>query len=309
MTASGSFKPQTHHDDPASRPPPVWRIFVGGCMGSVIGCSLCHPFDVVKIRLQCQGEGLRRAAGQSNLGIIGISRHILKQEGFSGFSYGISSQILRATSYYAIKIALYDVIKQQVFDERSKPISLPKKIAAGLSSGGIAAAVTNPCDLIMVRMLTDRTKPEGMRQNYGNAFGVLLKLSRAEWTVGFIPNVSRATVTTASQLVSYDQLKYLALMYTPMKDNVPLHILASFMAGVITGVASNPMDVIKTRLMQKDAKYAGLLDCIASTARNEGLAGFYKGCATTIARQCTYTMGTFVVMEQIKRVFQALDYW
>lgn len=146
-----------------------------------------------------------------------------------------------------------------------------------------------------------------MRQNYGNAFGVLFRLRRAEWTVGFIPNVSRATVTTASQLVSYDQLKYLALKYTSMTDTMPMHVLASFMAGVITGVASNPMDVIKTRLMNKDTSYTGLLDCIASTARNEGLAGFYKGCATTIARQCTYTMGTFVVMEQITGLFQTLD--
>lgn len=118
------------HDAPASRPPPVWRVFVGGCMGSVIGCSMCHPFDVVKIRLQCQGEGLRQAAGRGNLGIIGTSRHILKHEGLLGFSYGISSQILRATSYYAIKIALYDVIKQEVFNELpGKPISLHKKIA------------------------------------------------------------------------------------------------------------------------------------------------------------------------------------
>lgn len=78
-------------------------------------------------------------------------------------------------------------------------------------------------------------------------------------------------------------------------------------AGVVTGLLSNPMDVMKTRMMNTHVKYTGILDCFISTARNEGLQGFYKGCATTIARQCAYTVGTFVAMEQIKKAFATMD--
>ena len=104
---------------------------MGGCAGSVIGCGLCHPFDVIKIRLQVQGEGMQGLGKQHELGMLSMFKHIVRTEGIvSGFSYGISSQILRAASYYAIKIGLYDVIKQQVFGERpGKSISLERKIA------------------------------------------------------------------------------------------------------------------------------------------------------------------------------------
>ncbi len=54
----------------------------------------------------------------------------------------------------------------------------------------------------MVRMLADRARPATERINYPNAFRMLLNLPRKEYMVGFVPNVSRATIVTASQLVS-----------------------------------------------------------------------------------------------------------
>jgi hypothetical protein len=292
-------------------PPPVWKTFVGACGGSIIGCGLCHPFDVVKIRLQVQGEGMAGGAarGGAALGMGGMVKHIVRNEGLvGGFAYGLSSQVLRASTYYTMKIGMYDVIKKEVFGEKpGYNLPIEQKIASGLSAGGIAAALSNPCDLIMVRMLTDRTKPLEVRKNYGNAFGMLMKLHTSEWMVGFIPNVGRATIVTASQLVSYDQLKQFFLKHTPLTDAPPLHVTASFLAGVITGVTSNPVDVIKTRMMTDGGAYQGVVDCVVKTARNEGFHGFYKGCATTIARQCTYTIGAFVVMEQIKKLLNMFD--
>ena len=208
---------------------------------------------------------------------------------------------------------MYDVIKRGVFDEQPGiPLPLYQKMAAGLSAGAVGAALSNPCDLIMVRMLADRHLPADQRRAYRHALEALVRIPRDEglatYMNGFVPNIARATVVTASQLVTYDQIKQSFLKFTPMEDTVPTHILSSFVAGVVTGLTSNPMDVIKTRMMNAfEGQYQGLGDCILQTARNEGLGGFYKGCSTTIGRQCTYTLCTFVIMEQVKRAFKLIN--
>lgn len=57
-------------------------------------------------------------------------------------------------------------------------------------------------------------------------------------------------IVTAGQLASYDQAKEAFVHYAQMReDDVGTHISASLTAGVVASVASNPVDLIKTRLM------------------------------------------------------------
>jgi hypothetical protein len=61
--------------------------------------------------------------------------------------------------------------------------------------------------------------------------------------------VNRAMIVTASQLASYDQAKEMILEKGLMSDEIGTHVAASFLAGFVASVASNPIDVIKTRVM------------------------------------------------------------
>jgi hypothetical protein len=56
-------------------------------------------------------------------------------------------------------------------------------------------------------------------------------------------------IVTASQLASYDQAKEMILEKGLMSDEIGTHVAASFLAGFVASVASNPIDVIKTRVM------------------------------------------------------------
>ena len=53
-------------------------------------------------------------------------------------------------------------------------------------------------------------------------------------------------------------------------------MIAGALAGSITGVATTPLDVIKTRLMTQGSKrtYSGVLDCATKIAQQEGAATF-----------------------------------
>ena len=107
--------------------PPLWQSFAGGGIGSVLGCTACHPFDVIKIRLQMQGAGAKGVKAATNYQMFW---EIVRTDGFvNGMVYGVSSQILRACTYYTIKIGMYDVIKRGVFDEQPGiPLPLYQKM-------------------------------------------------------------------------------------------------------------------------------------------------------------------------------------
>ncbi|KAL0350156.1 UNVERIFIED_CONTAM: Mitochondrial uncoupling protein 5 [Sesamum radiatum] len=76
-----------------------------------------------------------------------------------------------------------------------------------------------------------------------------------------------------------------------MKDGLGTHVTASFAAGFVAAVASNPVDVIKTRVMNMKveagmvAPYSGAVDCAMKTIKAEGPMALYKGFIPTISRQ------------------------
>lgn len=66
-------------------------------------------------------------------------------------------------------------------------------------------------------------------------------------------------------------------------DGVAAHIASSLTAAVAASVASNPFDVLKTRLMNMkpdpvtgEVPYKGALDCAVKTVTAEGPLALYK---------------------------------
>jgi hypothetical protein len=72
----------------------------------------------------------------------------------------------------------------------------------------------------------------------------------AGFWVGAIPNIVRNSVINATELASYDQYKQMA-MAVGMGDSLPTHIICSFGAGFNAVCVGSPVDVLKTRLMNK----------------------------------------------------------
>jgi solute carrier family 25 protein 33/36 len=68
------------------------------------------------------------------------------------------------------------------------------------------------------------------------------------------------------------------------QESTYVHMLAAASAGIITGTATNPIWVVKTRLQldkQNAAggkrQYANAWDCVVKTIRHEGIKGLYRG--------------------------------
>lgn len=93
------------------------------------------------------------------------------------------------------------------------------------------------------------------------------------------------------------------------RENSWVHLTAAAIAGIVTGTATNPIWVVKTRLqlVQGDKKVlGGSLNCIKKIMREEGIRGFYKGLS---ASYLGVTEGTiqWVLYERLKKLSAAVD--
>ena len=210
-------------------------------------------------------------------------------------------------------MGLYDMLKTKWAQENGN-MPLAHKILAGLIAGGIGAAVGNPADVAMVRMQADGRLPSAQRRNYKGVVDAISQMSKQEGVAslwrGSALTVNRAMIVTASQLASYDQFKEMLLEKNVMNDGLGTHVTASFAAGFVAAVASNPVDVIKTRVMNMKVEagsvppYNGALDCALKTIKAEGPMALYKGFIPTISRQGPFTVVLFVTLEQVRKVFK-----
>ncbi|KAG2705004.1 hypothetical protein I3760_05G032500 [Carya illinoinensis] len=320
--------------------------FVEGGIASIVAGASTHPLDLIKVRMQLQGEprvpspafqsairptvalnstigcnntslsGTLHVAQPPRVGPISIAARIIQTEGLAAVFSGVSATILRQTLYSTSRMGLYDILKRKWSDSNSGSGNLPlmRKIAAGLIAGGVGAAVGNPADVAMVRMQADGRLPIDQRRNYKSVVDAISQMSKQEgipslWR-GSALTVNRAMVVTASQLASYDQVKEMILERGVMGDGIGTHVTASFAAGFVAAVASNPIDVIKTRVMNMKVEpgaeppYSGALDCATKTVRAEGIMAFYKGFIPTISRQGPFTVVLFVTLEQVRKLFK-----
>uniref|UniRef100_A0A2P2KCZ4 Mitochondrial uncoupling protein 5-like n=1 Tax=Rhizophora mucronata TaxID=61149 RepID=A0A2P2KCZ4_RHIMU len=312
--------------------------FVEGGIASVVaGCST-HPLDLIKVRMQLQGESLPNPQQIHNLrpafalnsgaavvhpssihvapgvGPISVGMRIVQAEGVAALFSGVSATVLRQTLYSTTRMGLYDVLKQKWANPETGNMPLARKIAAGLIAGGIGAAVGNPADVAMVRMQADGRLPAAQRRNYKGVVDAITRMSKQEgiaslWR-GSSLTVNRAMIVTASQLASYDQIKEAILENGMMRDGLGTHVTASFAAGFVAAVASNPVDVIKTRVMNMKVEagrappYSGAIDCALKTVKAEGVMSLYKGFIPTISRQGPFTVVLFVTLEQVRKLFK-----
>lgn len=314
--------------------------FVEGGIASIVAGCATHPLDLIKVRMQLQGEShapnpsvqsIRPAlAFQTNsatvnvppqpprVGPITAGVRIVQQEGIAALYSGVSATVLRQTLYSTTRMGLYDILKQKWTDPETQNMSLPRKITAGLIAGGIGAAVGNPADVAMVRMQADGRLPTSERRNYKSVVDAITRMAKQEGVTslwrGSSLTVNRAMLVTASQLASYDQIKEAILGKGIMRDGLGTHVTASFAAGFVASVVTNPVDVIKTRVMNMKVQagaappYSGAIDCAVKTVKAEGPMALYKGFIPTISRQGPFTVVLFVTLEQVRKVFKGMDF-
>ncbi|GAA5910958.1 hypothetical protein JCM5296_005674 [Sporobolomyces johnsonii] len=181
-----------------------WELAAGGLAG---GCQVVftNPLEIVKIRLQMQGENAK-AVGAVRQGAL----HIVKQLGLLGLYKGATACLARDVPFSAIYFPAYAHLKKDVYHEGrdGKVLSYGEALAAAAIAGMPAAYLTTPADVIKTRLQTEARKGESTYKGVVDAFRKILSEEgpRALFKGG-PARVLRSSPQFGVTLVAYENLK------------------------------------------------------------------------------------------------------
>ena len=138
------------------------RIFLYGGLSCQFAVLFTNPIDVVKTRMQLSGElsgssGQSAAAGARRPGLVAVAQSLAANEGPRAFYRGFTASILREALYSSTRMGLYEPLKELLAPGVSPSnTSLSVRIIAGGLAGALGALVSNPTDLVRVRMQVSR---------------------------------------------------------------------------------------------------------------------------------------------------------
>ncbi|KAG8715331.1 hypothetical protein FRC11_004633 [Ceratobasidium sp. 423] len=295
--------------------------FVGAGLSNMFSSAITNPIDVIKVRQQLQTD---RSTSRS---FFNIARGMIGSEGVLSLTNGVSAGVLREGIYATIRLGTYEAHKDLLYDLSNGALTregIPLKALSGLMSGAIGATIANPTDLIksntpstpmqmcidhnLVRMQAYHNPPvpeyssilSSLRCVYNEGGGTLSGGLRSLWR-GTTATVTRGAVITVAQIGSYDHFKQVIKSRKLMDEGMPLHLTSSLFAGLVCSIASNPVDVIKVRLMNDHERmYRGVSDCIIKTFRKEGPLAYYKGFGMCWIRLGSHTTLTLLLYEQLR---------
>eukprot|EP01126_Amoeba_proteus_P057871 TRINITY_DN7408_c0_g2_i1.p1 TRINITY_DN7408_c0_g2~~TRINITY_DN7408_c0_g2_i1.p1 ORF type:complete len:437 (+),score=94.79 TRINITY_DN7408_c0_g2_i1:303-1613(+) len=200
------------------------EVLAGGCAGAS-QVIFTNPIEIVKIRLQVQGEAIKFGAQpKSTLAIV-------KELGFLGLYKGASACLLRDVPFSAIYFPAYASLKQSFLsnlnEDSSKTQYNLSLLAAGAGAGVPAASLVTPADVIKTRLQVEARKGQ---QTYHNIPDCAKKIWVEEgfWAFwkGAGARVFRSSPQFGVTLLSYEVLQSLLAPDLPDPSpptNAPIH--------------------------------------------------------------------------------------
>lgn len=287
------------------------RLFAYGGIASVVAECVTFPLDLTKTRLQVQ-ENFKEIKYK---GFYDCGKQIYVNEGFKGLYSGVSPAILRQICYGSLKFGTYYSLKNFLAsrfyhdDPEIASENLLINVSCAAFSGAFSSAIANPTDVLKVRLQVKGNNTPMMRAFY--------EIYYTEGIRGLYRGVSqtsqRAATIAAVELPVYDYCKHLLL--DRIGDKPANHFISAFIASLLAAIACNPVDVIRTRLMNQrrifrsygatsishsTAYYANSIECLTNILRHEGVHALWKGFVPSFLRMNPWNLTFFLVYEKLK---------
>lgn len=277
----------------------------GGMAAGLVRASL-QPLDTCKTRLQASSStATSPAALRSILFPAGAG-------GARGLYRGVVPGIVGIVPAAAVYMLTFQTLKAKLcakYPRRSKDIVIVASAALG---DILASLVRVPCEVLKQRLQI------GIYDNVAHAVRtVMAKKQLPRLYTGLSAQLLRDVPYAAVEFVVYENVKatYAARVKRQLHKGDSLFIGAA--AGACAAVVSNPMDVVKTRLMtqiksQATAKatgvvrvarspYTGIVNCFARVCKEEGVKTMARGLAPRIAAKSLQSALFFVAYEALRK--------
>jgi hypothetical protein len=177
------------------------EVLAGGLAAGLTEIAF-YPTEHVKVRMQTV-----TAPEEAKLGLVATARVIYREMGWSGlWCAGVVAGFLRALVYQGLRLGLFPAVKRLLLERVPGAGPLLQRVAAGMLTGMLGAALCSPFDLVKVQLSAPAT-----RGRFANSLDALATVALAEgpralWRAGGA-TVLRAAVASGAQLATYDLTK------------------------------------------------------------------------------------------------------
>eukprot|EP00088_Acartia_fossae_P002960 TRINITY_DN11230_c0_g1_i1.p1 TRINITY_DN11230_c0_g1~~TRINITY_DN11230_c0_g1_i1.p1 ORF type:complete len:299 (-),score=15.17 TRINITY_DN11230_c0_g1_i1:124-1020(-) len=264
---------------------------IAGGLSAAGACFFTNPMEVVKNRLQLQGE--LKAKGHFTKHYRGPLHGLFimaRTDGFVALQSGLAPAICYQLVMNGLRLGSYAEMERRGLLKTKKGETSFSRVLVGSSvSGLLGGLVGSPIYLVKTQMQTSSSaaisvgyqhKHTGMITAFSNIYSAAGL--RGLWQ-GATASVPRISIGSAAQLLSYrftmdklNEFGWFGSDDTSWKNN----IAGATLSGFVVAVVINPFDVLSTRLYNQprdQRMYSGYLDCVRQILRTEGPLAFYKG--------------------------------
>lgn len=208
-----------------------------------------------------------------------------------------------ASSKNTAKESIAHIVEEieQAIDEEYDYEALPEdtsmtaNMIAGAAAGIMEHTVMYPVDAIKTRM-----QVAGSSNVYSGIMSAVSKISAAEGSRSLWRGISSMVMGAGPAHAVYFGV-YEAVKSNFGGENGHHHPAVSALAGASATITSdalmNPFDVVKQRMQINTTRYQGMMNCMASVYRQEGLSAFYVSYPTTLVMNIPFAAVNFMVYD------------
>ncbi|XP_037605322.1 solute carrier family 25 member 35 [Sebastes umbrosus] len=282
-------------------------------------CLFTNPLEVVKTRMQLQGELQSRGSYRVHYrNVFHAFYTIGKVDGLAALQRGLAPGLLYQFCMNGVRLGSFSVIESSGYIHTDGRVSAAKTTAAGAGAGVVGAVMGSPIYLIKTHMQSQSTSSiaVGHQYNHKGMIPALTAIYKQHGILGLWRGssaaVPRVSVGSAAQLSTFSSSKELVIdLEVFPKDSWLVALSAGMISSVVVVMAMTPFDVVSTRLynqpvdhLGKGQLYKGFADCFSQTLRKEGFMGLYKGLGASYFRIGPHTILSLLFWDELRKLYQ-----
>lgn len=280
------------------------HMFAGASAGMAEHVAM-YPVDTLKTRMQAhttRGQGsqlMSRTITKSFAAII-------RKEGFLNLYSGVTAMAIGAGPAHGIYFAVYEALKDRFGANKGGHRPLETAAAATLATV-ISDGVMTPLDVVKQRLQLEAHPYKGT----GDCIRSILRHEGVgaffrSYQTTLVMNVPFACIHYSS----YESAKKM-LRQEDREEELTTQVLAGGIAGGVAGAATNPLDVVKTRLQtggvagSQRYQSSSVFEVLRNIVRTEGASALLRGVRPRVLFHMPAAAISWMTYESLKKLLLA----
>lgn len=284
-------------------------IFTTSGLGGCLGWAIVHPANTVAVRWNLAGMQGKKFHFKT----------MIQESGWMSLYDGLAAGVLRQVFYASTRFGLFETFRDWLHQYRGKT-DFASRVGVGAITGGIAAFVSCPMEVAVVRMSNDSSLPAEERRNYKNVFDTATRIVKEEGVTAFwrgsAPFVQRAMMVGVFQVATLDQFKVMYAHYLHQKKNsIPNVFCAAMTSGLLYSIATMPLEASKNRMASQkvdkvtgELPYRTTLQTIRTVTQKEGFLALYNGFLPYYVRCGGHTVSMFIIVQMLRDAYKKYEH-